>query len=259
MFDVFTEREAATMSTTVPDEHEHAPATLEDELHDIEEHEEALEQRTQSLEIFGPLTLLLSVFALAVAIGALVVAIGNKNSGSEAPAAREPPSSLAASSGGAASAGGAAGGGAAIRPSSSGAPMTMNSAHSGTGMMMGVGGHGSFTSSEVAAAGHGKVYVQLGDYWAAPTVRSVNAGKVTFVAKNVGRVPHELMVERMPIKMDGPMQPNEHAAQGMIDDMMAGQSGHMTVRLGPGTYMLFCNAPGHYALGQHTIFKVTKS
>jgi len=80
---------------------------------------------------------------------------------------------------------------------------------------------------------------------------------VTFNATNAGQVPHELMIERMPIKMDAPNQPNEDAAQGMIDDMSPGQSGSMTLNLKAGTYELFCNAPGHYALGQHTMFKVT--
>jgi uncharacterized cupredoxin-like copper-binding protein len=87
----------------------------------------------------------------------------------------------------------------------------------------------------------------------------VRAGKVSFIASNVGRVPHELMVERMPMKFDSPMHPNEDAAQGMIDDMGPGKSGRMTMRLKPGTYMLFCNARGHYAAGQHTVFNVTKS
>jgi len=135
----------------------------------------------------------------------------------------------------------------------------MGSAGTTHGSMMGVGRHGSFTAQEVAAAAHRTVYVQLGEYWAAPAVSSVKAGDVTFVAKNVGQVPHELMVERMPIKMDAPMKPNEDAAQGMIDDMTKGQSGHMTLRLSPGTYMLFCNAPGHYEMGQHIVFRVTKS
>jgi uncharacterized cupredoxin-like copper-binding protein len=31
----------------------------------------------------------------------------------------------------------------------------------------------------------------------------------------------------------------------------------MTLNLKPGMYMLFCNVPGHYALGQHTMLKVT--
>jgi uncharacterized cupredoxin-like copper-binding protein len=112
-------------------------------------------------------------------------------------------------------------------------------------------------ASQSSAGPTSQVTAQLGDYWVRPDVSSVPAGKVTFTAKNVGKVPHELMIERMPIKMDAPGQPNEEAAQGMIDDMGPGESGHMTLNLKPGTYELFCNAPGHYAMGQHTMFKVT--
>jgi uncharacterized cupredoxin-like copper-binding protein len=59
--------------------------------------------------------------------------------------------------------------------------------------------------------------------------------------------------------MDGPGRPNEAAAQGMIEDMEPGASGRMTVKLTPGTYILFCNVPGHYAAGQHIRFTVTSS
>ncbi len=57
--------------------------------------------------------------------------------------------------------------------------------------------------------------------------------------------------------MDAPGQRNEEAAQGMIDGMGPGKPGQMTVNPKPGMYMLFCNAPDHFALGQHTMFKVT--
>jgi uncharacterized cupredoxin-like copper-binding protein len=127
-----------------------------------------------------------------------------------------------------------------------------------TAGMMGAGGHGRFTSSMMGAAARGKVYVQLGDYWVASAVSSVRAGNVTFIANNVGRIPHELMVERMPMKFDAPMRPNEEAAQGMIEDMDPGTGGRMTMRLRRCTYVLFCNLPGHYVAGQHTTFKVTE-
>jgi uncharacterized cupredoxin-like copper-binding protein len=223
------------MSATIEREGESTSPELEQELHDLEAQEAALERRTRSLEVAGPLALILSCFALALGIGAIVIALsnGSDNTGM-----------MGSTSAGAGSAGQSTG---------------MMGSTAGSGMMMGAGGHGKFTSAMVSAAAHGKVYVQLGDYWAAPTVSSVRAGKVTFIANNVGRVPHELMVERMPMKFDSPMHPNEDAAQGMIDDMAPGKSGRMTMRLKPGTYMLFCNAPGHYAAGQHTIFNVTKS
>ncbi len=121
---------------------------------------------------------------------------------------------------------------------------------------MGAGGSPAAPARSSGGAMH-EVSAQLGDYWVKPDVSSVPAGKVTFTAKNVGQVPHELMIERMPIKMDGPGRPNEDAAQGMIEDMGPGQSGHMTLNLKPGPYMLFCNLPGHYAMGQHTRFQVT--
>jgi uncharacterized cupredoxin-like copper-binding protein len=225
------------MSTTLEREDEQS---LSDELRELEAQEEALERRTRSLELAGPLALIFSLVALAVGIGAIAIALSNGSDNA----------SGSGSTG--AGAGGAAG---TMMGSSASTGTTMGS----NGRMMGAGGHGSFTSAMVAAAAHGKIYVQLGDYWAAPTVSSVRAGKVTFIARNVGKVPHELMVERMPVKFDSPMHPNEDAAQGIIDNMDPGQSGRMTMRLRPGTYMLFCNAPGHYAAGQHTLFTATKS
>jgi uncharacterized cupredoxin-like copper-binding protein len=131
----------------------------------------------------------------------------------------------------------------------------MNAAGMNGGAMMG-SGSGAATSQASAGPAH-VVNAQLGDYWVKPSETSVPAGNVTFNATNVGKVPHELMIERMPIKMDAPGQPNEDAAQGMIEDMDPGQSGSMTLDLKPGMYVLFCNAPGHYAQGQHTMFKVT--
>jgi uncharacterized cupredoxin-like copper-binding protein len=43
----------------------------------------------------------------------------------------------------------------------------------------------------------------------------------------------------------------------MVQEMRPGQSGRVTLRLKPGKYELFCNVPGHYAAGQHTVFTVT--
>jgi len=223
------------MPATIDREGQSSSPRLEQEVHDLEAQEAALEQRTRSLEVSGPLALILSVGALAVGIGALAIALsnGSDNSGMMS--------------------GGTGGTG------SSGQSTGMMGSSATSGMMTGAGGHGQFTSAMMGAAAHGKVYVQLGDYWVAPTVSSVRAGKVTFVASNVGRVPHELMVERMPMKFDSPNHPNEDAAQGMIDDMDPGRSGRMTMRLKPGMYMLFCNVAGHYAAGQHMMFKVASS
>jgi uncharacterized cupredoxin-like copper-binding protein len=226
------EGEDAAMPATIDREGQSSSPGLEQEVHDLEAQETALEQRTRSLELSGPLALILSVVALAVGIGALAIALsnGSDNSGMMSGATR-----------------------------GSGQSTGMMGSGAASGMMAGAGGHGQFTSAMMGAAAHGTVYVQLGDYWVGPTVSSVRAGKVTFVASNVGRVPHELMVERMPMKFDSPNHPNEDAAQGMIDDMDPGKSGRMTMRLKPGMYMLFCNVAGHYAAGQHMMFRVASS
>jgi uncharacterized cupredoxin-like copper-binding protein len=232
------------MSVTVDREPEQAATKLAEELHDLEAQEGALERRTRSLELSGPLALLFSFIALAVGIAALVVALANDSD-------RTAGSAVTGGVPGAGPGSGARG----ATPAPSGTMMGSTA----SGRMAGAGGHGRFSSSMMSAAAHGTVYVQLGDYWAAPAVSSVRAGRVTFMALNVGRVPHELMVERMPMKFDAPMQPNEGAAQGMIDDMGPGRGGRMTMRLRPGSYMLFCNVAGHYAAGQHMLFTVTRS
>ena len=102
------------------------------------------------------------------------------------------------------------------------------------------------------------VDVELGEMYVKPSVTTVSAGEVQFVARNVGKVEHELMVERMPIMMDGPGKPTEDAAMGMIEDMAPMHRGQMALRLEPGKYELFCNVPGHYAAGQRTTFTVTE-
>jgi uncharacterized cupredoxin-like copper-binding protein len=227
-------REPSTNGTTTTED-------LADELHQLEVEEASLAERTRRLEFSNPLTLLFSILAFALALGALIVALTHENGNS-------------ASSGGSAQAASAS-----TAQSGSGTTGTPMGAMTSNGMMMGVGGHGSFTKAQVAAANSGKVYVQLGDFWVAPTVSSIRAGKVTFVAKNVGMAIHELMIERAPIMLTGPGKPMESAAQGMINDMQTGQSGQITMNLRPGTYVLFCNVTGHYAAGQHLQFTVANN
>jgi len=233
------------MSATIDEPAQGSEADLAEELHHLEDQEANLERRTRSVELMGPLALVFALLALAGAGAALAVALTHEHTGSSV--------NFTAAGGGNATRATMMG---ATRPSSG--SMMGSTAQSG-GMMMGVGNHGKFTSSQVAAAAKGTVYVQLGDIWVAPTVSSVKAGKVVFKATNVGKLTHELMVERLPMKFDAPMQPNEDAAQGMIPDMDGGASGQMTMHLRPGKYMLFCNVEGHYMAGQHMVFTVTKA
>lgn len=195
--------------------------SLEDELEHIQQDEQRFEQRVQRSQI----ALAVAAFAaLIAAVAALTVALANKST--------ETTYVMRGDRAGAAQAPAGMPGGAMA------------------------GGGGSAMAPGAAAAR--TVDVQLGEMFVRPGVASISAGKVTFVARNTGGLIHELMIERAPLKMDGPGRPTESAAQGMIKDMQPGQRGRMTLRLRPGTYVLFCNVTGHYAAGQHTPFTVTR-
>src|SRR5919198_303433 len=199
--------------------------TLEEELEHLEEEENELDNRASNLELRTILIALLAGVALIFSVAALAVALirtgGNGNNNSTA-----------------ATPGAVAGTGM------------------GAGMMNGAAGNSQATAPLVNGA-H-VINVRLGEMYVRPSVTSVPAGKVTLKATNMGMLTHELMIERMPMKFQAPGKPIESAAQGMIADMGTGQSGHMTLKLTPGKYMLFCNAPGHYAAGQHTLLTVTR-
>jgi uncharacterized cupredoxin-like copper-binding protein len=198
--------------------------TVEEELQHLEAEENELENRASSLEMKTILLALIAGVALVFSIAALAVALIERgNNGT------------------------------------SGTMMRSTGAASGAAAGMMNGSAANANASAPVVNGAHVITAQLGEMWVRPSATSVPAGKVTFRATNVGNLTHELMVERMPIRFDSPMHPTESAALGMIDDMDPGKSGQMTVTLKPGQYMLFCNVPGHYAAGQHTILTVTQS
>jgi hypothetical protein len=144
------------MSATI-DKERGEPPDAADELQQLREQESALEERTQRLEFSNPLAIFLGLAALALAIGALVVALVDHSDSSSM-----------------------MGG---IVTNAPGAMMGT------TGTMMNSSGKGAFTASQVAAASSGAVYVNLGDYWVQPAVTSVRAGKVTFNPVSRTRMP----------------------------------------------------------------------
>ena len=192
-------------------------ATMEEELKELEANESALERRTNSLLLSNALGLVFGLLGFGIAILALIFALSNRDNNGTSP--------MRTGSAGSAMAGGAMMGGAAV--------------------------------GNAAPTGVRTIHVKLGEMWVRPDYTSVKAGRITFAAANTGQLAHELMIERMPLKMDAPGRPNEEAAQGMIEDMEPGDRGRMTLKLTPGSYVLFCNVAGHYAGGQHTRFTVT--
>ena len=94
---------------------------------------------------------------------------------------------------------------------------------------------------------------------------SVPAGKVTFEVKNDSKeVIHEMLVA--PVANQDVVLPfnanenrvDEEAAKdlGEVSELDPGQSGALTLDLKPGTYVLYCNIPGHFMAGMWTTLTV---
>jgi uncharacterized cupredoxin-like copper-binding protein len=186
------------------------------ELHELEDANDVLDQRTGNLELKGTFGTLFTFFALAVALAALAVALataGNKKTVTVIqPAVRAAPA-------------------AAIPSSSAASPAT-----------------------------RGVVSVKLGEMFVRPDVTRAVAGKVTFHVRNTGKLVHEMIVGRVPIK--GPLasgKMSEATSAGEVAELKPGTANSVKLSLKPGKYILFCNVPGHFAAGQHVALTVTKS
>lgn len=111
------------------------------------------------------------------------------------------------------------------------------------------------------------VNVELGEYYIKPDKSEVPAGKVRFVAKNVGQLEHELIVLKTELAADQlPYNEKEQKAEeeqaGQVlgeiepDELPPGKSAEMTLDLAAGHYVLLCNLPQHYKNGMHIDFRV---
>lgn len=111
------------------------------------------------------------------------------------------------------------------------------------------------------------VNAELGEYYIKPDKSEVPAGKVRFVAKNVGQLEHELIVLKTELAADQlPYNEKEQKAEeeqaGQVlgeiepDELPPGKSAEMTLDLAAGHYVLLCNLPQHYKNGMHIDFRV---
>lgn len=115
-------------------------------------------------------------------------------------------------------------------------------------------------AAQSAVAATPTVKVSLKEFKVLPSTKTVKAGKVTFSAKNVGSVDHELVViktnvapGKLPVKND---KASEKGLVGKIPELKPGKSGKVTLKLAKGKYVLLCNVAAHYQAGQYTAFSV---
>ncbi len=100
-----------------------------------------------------------------------------------------------------------------------------------------------------------------------PDVTTVKAGEITLIATNDSKdFIHEMVVAPVadpstPLPYDkdeGAVDEEAAGAIGEVSETDPGDSGQVTLHLKPGTYVLFCNVPGHYAMGMWTLLTVTQ-
>jgi uncharacterized cupredoxin-like copper-binding protein len=102
--------------------------------------------------------------------------------------------------------------------------------------------------------------VTLSDFKVSASPKSVSAGKVSFTAKNAGKMEHELVIIKTSTSASKLKVSNNRVSEkgtvGEIEDIAAGKTGKHTFNLKKGHYVLLCNIPGHYKAGMHADFTV---
>jgi uncharacterized cupredoxin-like copper-binding protein len=93
--------------------------------------------------------------------------------------------------------------------------------------------------------------------------RRLPAGRVNLSVTNRGPDAHELIVVRtgsrqLPLRSDGLTVDEDKTASEEVGALEPGEPGvrHISFRLTPGTYEVFCNMAGHYRGGMHRRFVV---
>ncbi len=117
-------------------------------------------------------------------------------------------------------------------------------------------------ASEEAAASSKAITIDMGEYFYKPVNATANAGSVTISSKNIGKLPHELVLARtdvapgdLPTRPDGSVDEEtlekQGKAPGEIPETEAGKTKAGTIKLPAGRYVMYCNIPGHYAAGMY--------
>ena len=119
------------------------------------------------------------------------------------------------------------------------------------------------------AAPRGKVVdVREHDFALTAKVTTVHAGLVTFRVHNSGPSTHEFLVDRTAVAADAlPLRANAITVDegskllhpvGSLSQVRLGSTRELTLRLEPGSYVLFCNHEGHYRGGMFVSVEVIR-
>jgi uncharacterized cupredoxin-like copper-binding protein len=110
------------------------------------------------------------------------------------------------------------------------------------------------------ATSGGSVSVVLDEWKLVPSLGAVRSGRITFVVRNDGSMPHEFVALRsdrragaLPLKGGKAV---ETGRLGKLPRIASGASRRLTLSLRPGRYVLICNLMGHYQAGQFAALRV---
>jgi uncharacterized cupredoxin-like copper-binding protein len=137
----------------------------------------------------------------------------------------------------------------------------------GGGRMMGPGwGGGNGPGWGGGMMGQGYGMMGMGMMSIRTDKASVKAGEIHFAATNWSRgVIHEMLViavdnPNAPLPYDynaGTVPEKQVKVLGEVPELQPNASGGLDLKLAPGSYLLLCNVPGHYAAGMVTPLTVT--
>lgn len=107
-----------------------------------------------------------------------------------------------------------------------------------------------------------QLVVEMTDYKVATNVPTVRAGETKIGVRNRGSQPHDLVLLRTELAPDklpydaGRAKADEPGLVVRSNELRAGGTAAVTVKLEPGVYVLICNVAGHYGLGMRTSLRV---
>ncbi len=118
------------------------------------------------------------------------------------------------------------------------------------------------STSASATGSANNLSVSLSDYSFTPSSPTVKAGALTITAPNTGQIAHELVVYKtsksagsLPTKGaevdEDALKASGGTDEGEILNVAPGQTKSTDFKLTPGTYVMICNIPGHYAQGMY--------